>query len=110
MAAARALGSSREPEEWIKATEAARSARVIVGGQVADLLVAADTTGGREMLSRRLRECSEAERTGDLDVIRAAYMSAAVEFAAMCVSIDLRQSNVSVVAATIAGNGRRAAA
>lgn len=104
MAASRALGSSREPEEWIKATQAARGARAVVGGQVADLLVAADVTGGRALLSQRLREAGEAERTGDLAVVRAAYMNCATAFAAMVVSIDLKQPNV------MARRPRRAAA
>lgn len=88
---ARALGSAREPEEWIKATEKARTQRSVVAGQVADLLVGMDVTGGDEMVAQRIREYAEARRTRDLALQRAAAINAAVAWAALVVRFDLRQ-------------------
>lgn len=88
---ARALGSSREPEEWINATERAREARSVVAGQMADLLTGMDITGGRELVTSRIRQLREAELSGDASVVRAAVMECAVAFGAWAVRIDLRQ-------------------
>lgn len=91
MATARALGSSREPEEWITATEQAREARSNVAGQLAELLTGMDITGGREHVTSRIRQLSDAEKSGDATVVRAAVMECSVAFAAWAVRIDLRQ-------------------
>jgi hypothetical protein len=99
MAAARALGSPREPQEWIKATEQARGARAVVAAQLADLIIAEDITGGRELAAQRIREFAEAERTGDPMLTRAAAMAAAGAFAALCVRFDLRQDHPGAYAA-----------
>lgn len=99
MAAARALGSSREPVAWIKATEEARSKRAVVAAQLADLLVGEDITGGRELVAQRIREYAIAERTGDPVLMRAASMAAAVAFGAYCVRFDLRQDHPGAYAA-----------
>lgn len=89
----RAIGSSREPEEWIRATNEARQARAIVAGQLADLLVASDITGGRPHLTARVRELGEAHRTSDLMVIRAATMELGVACGAYAVRIDLHHDH-----------------
>lgn len=91
----RALGSAREPEEWQRATSTAREARSIVAGQVADLLVAADVTGGWELLTRRVREVGEARRTGDPMLIRASLMNLAVASGQHVVRLDLQQDHPS---------------
>lgn len=91
MATARAIGSDREPIEWLKATEQAREARANVAGQVAELLTGMDITGGREHVTSRIRQLSEAERSGDATVVRAAVMECAVAFGAWAVRIDLKQ-------------------
>lgn len=99
MAAARALGSSREPEAWIKATNEARGARAVVAAQLADLLVGEDITGGRELLALRVKEFAVAERTGDPMLIRGAVMALAVAGGAYAVRLDLRQDHPGAYAA-----------
>lgn len=89
----RALGSAREPEEWQRATAGAREARAIVAGQLADLLVAADATGGWELLTQRVRELGEARRAGDPLLIRGALMALNVAGAQLVVRLDLRQDH-----------------
>lgn len=91
MATARAIGSNREPDEWITATEQAREARANVAGQLADLLTGMDITGGREHVKSRVDQLREAEKSGDVMVVRAAIMECSVAFAAWAVRIDLRQ-------------------
>ena len=93
MAAAARAGSSREPEEWAEASRKARGARAVVAAQLADLVVEADLTGGRELCARRVREFAEAERAGDPMLIRAAAMTAATAFAQYAVRLDLRQDH-----------------
>lgn len=90
-----ALGSAREPEEWIRATNAARTARATVAGQLADLLVAADATGGWELLTARVRDVGEARRTGDALVIRAALLHLGVACGQQAVRLDLMQDHPS---------------
>jgi crotonobetainyl-CoA:carnitine CoA-transferase CaiB-like acyl-CoA transferase len=90
---ARALGSNREPQEWIRATREARESRAVVAGQLADLLVAEDITGGRELVTQRLRDLAGAERTGDPLMVRAALMTLAVACGAYCVRLDLQQDH-----------------
>jgi hypothetical protein len=87
----RALGSDREPQEWVRATAQAREIRAVVAGQVADLLVAADATGGWELYAARVREVGEARRAGDPVLIRAAVMSQIIAGAQLVVRMDLRQ-------------------
>lgn len=89
----RALGSTREPEEWIRATNAARQARAVVAGQLADLLVASDITGGRPHLTQRVVQLGESYRTSDLTVIRAAVMELGVACGAYAVRIDLHHDH-----------------
>lgn len=93
VAGTRALGSAREPEEWQRATAGAREARAVVAGQLADLLVAADATGGFEEVTRRVRELGDARRHGDPVIIRAAAMALALANAQLVVRMDLRQDH-----------------
>jgi hypothetical protein len=89
----RALGSVREPLEWQRATSEAREARAVVAGQLADLLVAADATGGWDLLSARVRELGEARRSGDIVLVRAAVMSLGLASAQLAVRLDLQQDH-----------------
>lgn len=89
--AVRAVGSSREPEEWQQATAKAREARAVVGDQVRELIVAADVTGSRDYATERVRQVGLAARTGDPDLLRAAVVEASVAFGAWAVALDLRQ-------------------
>lgn len=88
---ARALGSDREPQEWLKATEQARTMRSVVAGQLADLLVGAELTGGDQLIAQRMREYADARRHGDVMVMRASAMNSAVAWGALVVRFDLRQ-------------------
>lgn len=89
----RAIGSVREPLEWQRATTEAREARAVVAGQFADLLVAADATGGWDLLTARVRELGEARRTGDPLLMRAALMSLLVGGGQLVVRLDLQQDH-----------------
>lgn len=81
----------REPEGWKDGSRRARAARQNAGRQIAESLVAADITGSREFLARRLRNVAEAEREGDDFVKRGAYLDLAVAAGAMVAAIDVRR-------------------
>lgn len=87
----RALGSDREPQEWLRATEEARTKRSIVAGQLADLLVGAELTGGDQLVAQRMRQYAEARRHGDVVVMRAEALNTAVAWGVLVVRFDLRQ-------------------
>jgi hypothetical protein len=78
----RMAATSRDPEEWARATEAARRTRQevaeevarTIGAQVAALIVEGDVMGGRSRLAGALRDVAAAERRGDPDALRAALM------------------------------------
>lgn len=57
----RLAATSREPEEWARATEAAREVRAAVAGQVAELIVSGDKMGSRGELTLRLEKLLIAE-------------------------------------------------
>lgn len=88
--------TSRDPEEWARATEKARAIRelaagevaLVIGEQVAELVVAGDIMGGRAMVADRIRKVAAAEQRGERDVLRAAWMELAVAAAACVASID----------------------
>jgi hypothetical protein len=114
----RLAATSREPEEWAKATESARAVRAVVAEQLAELVVAGDKMGSRGGLTLRLEKMLEAERrvdtaerarvharqTGVSDApavrainegraaIRAAVMEIAVEAAQWVAAIDFESS------------------
>lgn len=58
----RLAATSREPEEWARATEAARGVRAAVAAQLAELIISGDLMGGRGALTLRLERLLEAER------------------------------------------------
>lgn len=89
--AARTKPSPAEPAEWQEGTDAARAARAIVAQQFGDLLLERDMTGGRQHFALRLRELGEAERTGDILVIRAAVMEVCVSAGGWAAALDLGQ-------------------
>lgn len=75
----RMSATSRDPEEWARATEAARASRAEtaanIAGQLEALIVEGDIMGGRALFVTRVRQLAEAEARGDsLDVVRAAVM------------------------------------
>lgn len=57
----RLAATSREPEDWAKATEAAREVRATVAAQLAELIISGDLMGGRGALTLRLQRLLEAE-------------------------------------------------
>lgn len=88
---ARALGSSREPDEWQQATAQARAARMKVGQQLSELLAMADVTGSRDVIEVRARQLGAELRRGDIVLIRAASIELGVASGAFAAAIDLRQ-------------------
>lgn len=54
--------TSREPEEFARATARARETRETVAGQIAALVVEADAMGGRGATAIRIQQVIEAER------------------------------------------------
>lgn len=88
--------TSRDPEGWARATEKARATReqvagevaLVIGEQVAELVVAGDIMGGRAMVADRIRKVAAAERRGDPSVLRSAWMELAVAAASCVASID----------------------
>lgn len=54
--------TSREPEEFARATLSARGTREAVGNQLRELVIEGDRMGGRAELARRIQYLIEAER------------------------------------------------
>jgi hypothetical protein len=92
----RPKATSRDPEEFARATEEARRTRAevarevsgVIAEQVAAQLVAADIMGGRAEVAVRLRDVAAAERRGDRSVERAAWLELAVAAARCVAAID----------------------
>lgn len=59
---AKLSATSREPEEWAKATGSARATRVEVADQVRELIVEGDRMGGRTEVAQRIMRVVEAEQ------------------------------------------------
>lgn len=93
---ARPRATSRDPEEWARATEGARETRTLtahevaqtIAAQVEELIVEGDMMGGRALLAQRLRQLAQAERQGDLTVVRASLMDLAVAAGSWVASLD----------------------
>lgn len=90
--------TSRDREEYARATEAARETRERVAGEVAgtiaeqirELLIEGDIMGGRALVATRLRQVATAERRGDDVALRAALIDGSVAFASWVASLDYR--------------------
>lgn len=88
--------TSRDPDEWARATKAARAERERVAGEVADrirgqvfsLIVEGDMMGGRSLVATRLRQVAEAERRGDQAALRAAVMDLTVAGGSWVAALD----------------------
>jgi hypothetical protein len=93
---ARPRATSRDPEEWARATEKARDVRAAaareVAGTIAEqveaLIVDGDVMGGRAMFAARLAVVAAAERRGDPRVLRAAVIDAAAALGAWAAALD----------------------
>jgi hypothetical protein len=106
---ARPKATSRDPEEWARATEAARGTREAAAAEVAahiadavyDLIVAGDIMGGRALFAQRLAAIAVAERRQDRLALRAAVMDGAAGLGAWAAALDYRPpSELSVRAAS----------
>lgn len=92
----RRKATSRDPEEWARATEEARRTREeaaaevagVIASQVEELIVSGDVMAGRAVLAQRISQLAVAERRGDPVVIRAALMEVAVAAGGWVASID----------------------
>lgn len=90
--------TSRDPEGYARATEAARETRraaaaevgALIARQVEELIVAGDIMGGRALVARRIRELLRAEQRGDRDALRAAVMELTVAGGAWVAALDYR--------------------
>lgn len=88
--------TSRDPEEWARATKAARVQREAAAGEVADrirkqvfeLIVEGDLMGGRALVATRVRQIAEAERREDEEALRAAVMELAVAAGMWVAALD----------------------
>jgi hypothetical protein len=90
--------TSRDREEYARATEAARETRERVAGEVADkiagqvreLLIEGDIMGGRALVAMRLRQVTVAEARADEVALRAAWMDVCVAAAGCVAALDYR--------------------
>lgn len=80
---------SQVADEYGDVSERADTARRAVAGQLSELLVEQQRTGGREPFAERVRGIAEAQRTGDPVLLRAAVMEAAVEAGRWAATLDL---------------------
>lgn len=88
--------TSRDPEEYARATKAARVQREKAAGEIADrireqvfeLIVHGDLMGGRALVATRLRQVAEAERRGDKAALRAAVIELGVAAGAWLAALD----------------------
>lgn len=93
---ARMASTSRDLEEWAKATEAARRTRQAVaeevartiGTQAAELLIEGDVMGGRSRLAGALKDIAVAERRGDPVALRAALMGGVEALGSWVAALD----------------------
>jgi hypothetical protein len=94
--ATRMAATSRDPEEWAKATGEARKTREevarelagVVAEQVEALIVEGDIMGGRALVGRRLAVVLDAERRGDLVALRAAVMDLGAACGSWAAALD----------------------
>jgi hypothetical protein len=97
--ASRMAATSRDPEEWAKATgearlsrrEAARELALLVAGQVEELIIEGDVMGGRALVGRRLAVVLEAERRGDAAALRAAVMDLGAACGSWAAALDFER-------------------
>jgi hypothetical protein len=90
--------TSRDPEEWARATAAARGQREltavevaeVISTQVGELIVQGDAMGGRSRLAIALQAVAVAERREDQDTLRAALMDVAVAAGTWVAALDFR--------------------
>lgn len=88
--------TSRDPEEWARATEHARMTREEAAGEVAgviavqvrELIVAGDLMGGKALVAQRLKQVVTAEQREDKSALRAAWMDLAVAAGACVAALD----------------------
>lgn len=96
MARPRMSATSRDPEEWARATEEARRVRdavarevaAVIAVQVEELLIAGDSMGGRGRVAVALEHLVTAERREDSGALRAATIELAVAGAAWTAALD----------------------
>lgn len=79
-----------EPAEMREGAQRGRAARWHVASQLAAHIVSADLTGSREFVGLRVRGFADAERSGDLYVVRSALMDLAGASAAYVCQIDMQ--------------------
>lgn len=92
-----AKATSRDPDEWAKATSKARTAREKaareiaqnVAQQVYEQIVEGDTMGGRGLLAQRIKALAAAEQRGDTRVTRAALMEICTATGSWIAALDL---------------------
>jgi hypothetical protein len=90
--------TSRDPEDWQRATEAARVQRTLtaheVAGRIAEQveanLIEGDAMGGRARLAVALRAIAVAEGRGDQVALRAALLDVSVAGAAWVAALDFK--------------------
>lgn len=102
MATAALKSTSRDVEEYARATALAREVRTRVGAevfaavvnvaeQVEELVQVGDVMAGESVLASRLRELAMAKSEGDVIVVRAAVMGMTTAGAAWVAAIDHAQ-------------------
>jgi hypothetical protein len=88
--------TSRDPEDWARATVRARATREeaaeevagVIADQVRELIVSGDLMGGKALVAKRLKQVVTAEQREDKDALRAAWMDLAVAAGACVAAID----------------------
>lgn len=98
MAAPRMSATSRDPEEYARATKAARETRAavarevagVIAKQVEELIIEGDIMGGRALVAQRIQQVLVAEKRGDPDVLRASVMDGAAAFGLWVAALDWR--------------------
>lgn len=103
---AKLAATSREPEEWQRATAAARETRDVVAGQVAELIVAGDQMGSAATVNVRLEAVREAARRQTMArtvLAKAREMSLPVGPAAEAVEEARMVLRAAVMELTVAG-------
>lgn len=95
---ARPRATSRDPEEFARATEAARLTReaaasevaALIAEQVAALIVEGDIMGGPSLVATRLRAVATARAREDSAALRAAWIDLAAAAGACVAALDYR--------------------
>lgn len=83
-------GTTRDIDEWARATAEARERRETVAGQVSGLIVSLDLQGSSSLSAQRVRAVVVADRGGDKLLLRAAVMEAAAAFGAWAAELDVQ--------------------